>query len=87
MKCAFFCRKVCLDKFREHTVHYRELLDFKYKHDLVQNALFDGFRPARVSAKKEAHVNFLSDPLEDRSTLRPTDVLVYRVGRRKTYMC
>ncbi|PNX69718.1 auxilin-like protein, partial [Trifolium pratense] len=30
-----------------------------------------------VSVKKEAHVNFLTDPQEWRSTLRPADILVY----------
>ncbi|MFS7947065.1 putative exostosin [Helianthus anomalus] len=29
------------------------------------------------SAKKEAPVNFLTDPLEGRSTLRPADILVF----------
>jgi hypothetical protein len=29
------------------------------------------------SVKKETHVNFLTDSLEGRSTLRPTDILVY----------
>jgi hypothetical protein len=48
---------------------------------------FDVFMRAGVSVKKEAHVNFLSDPLERRSTLRPTDVLVYnRVGGKHAYM-
>ncbi|MCI13360.1 auxilin-like protein, partial [Trifolium medium] len=31
----------------------------------------------RVFVKKEASVNFLTGPLEGRSTLRPTGVLVY----------
>ncbi|GKD41187.1 hypothetical protein Tco_1261394 [Tanacetum coccineum] len=30
-----------------------------------------------ISAKKEAPVNFLSDPSDGRSTLRPADVLVF----------
>ncbi|KAL8262688.1 hypothetical protein R6Q59_024037 [Mikania micrantha] len=30
-----------------------------------------------ISAKKEAPVNFLTDLLEGRSTLRPTDILVF----------
>ncbi|KAF5793663.1 hypothetical protein HanXRQr2_Chr08g0319011 [Helianthus annuus] len=32
---------------------------------------------AGISAKKEAPVNFLTDPLEGRSTLRPADILVF----------
>jgi hypothetical protein len=29
------CRKVCLDKFGEHTVHCKELSGFKYRHGFV----------------------------------------------------
>ncbi|MCI60806.1 auxilin-like protein, partial [Trifolium medium] len=50
---------------------------FKNKHDFVRDALFDVFKRAGVSVKKDALVNFLTDPLEGRSTLRPADVLVY----------
>ncbi|KAK2418388.1 hypothetical protein QL285_040591 [Trifolium repens] len=71
------CRKACLDRFGEHAVHCRELPGFKYRHDLMRDVLLDVFRRARISAKKEAPVNFLTDPLEGRSTLRPADVLVY----------
>ncbi|GKD11193.1 hypothetical protein Tco_1190878, partial [Tanacetum coccineum] len=28
------CRKACLDSFREHAVHYKELPYFKYRHDM-----------------------------------------------------
>ncbi|MCI90527.1 auxilin-like protein, partial [Trifolium medium] len=35
------------------------------------------FSSAGVSVNKEAPVTFLTDPLEGRSTLRPSDVLVY----------
>ena len=34
-------------------------------------------RRARISAKKEAHVKFLTEPSDGRSTMRPTDVLVF----------
>ncbi|MCI45909.1 auxilin-like protein, partial [Trifolium medium] len=34
-------------------------------------------RRAEISVKKEAPVNFLTDPQKRRSTLRPADVLVY----------
>jgi hypothetical protein len=71
------CRKVCLDRFGEHAVHYREIPSFKYKHDFVRDVLFDDFKRARVSVKKEALVNFLSDPLKGRSTLRLADILLY----------
>jgi hypothetical protein len=39
--------------------------------------LFDIFRRARISVKKEAPVNFLTDQQERRSTLHLADVLVY----------
>ncbi|WJX88063.1 hypothetical protein P8452_70185 [Trifolium repens] len=71
------CRKVCLDNFGEHAVHCRELTGFKYRHNFVRDVIFDVFRCAGISAKKEAHVNFLTDPQEGRSTLRPADVIVY----------
>jgi len=71
------CRKVCLDKFGEHAVHCKELPGFKYRHDLVRDVLFDVLRRAGISAKKEAPVNFLTDPAEGRSSLRPADVLVF----------
>ncbi|GKE60124.1 hypothetical protein Tco_1510491, partial [Tanacetum coccineum] len=32
---------------------------------------------AEISAKKEAPVNFLTDPSDERSTLRPADILVF----------
>ncbi|KAJ0910633.1 putative exostosin [Helianthus annuus] len=71
------CHKACLDSFGEHAVHCKELPGFKYQHDLVRDVLFDIFRCAGISAKKEAPANFLTDPLEGRSTLRPADILVF----------
>ncbi|GJW61100.1 putative reverse transcriptase domain-containing protein [Tanacetum coccineum] len=71
------CGKACLDSFGEHAVHYKELTGFKYRHDMVRDVLFDICRHAGISAKKEASVNFFSDPSDGRSTLRPTDVLVF----------
>ena len=72
-----FCRKACLDTFGEHEVHCKELPGFKYRHDMVRDVLFDICRRAGISAKKEASVNFLTDPLDGRSTIRPADVLVF----------
>jgi len=72
-----FCRKACLNTFGEHAVHCKEFPGFKYRHDFVRDVLFDIFRRAGVSVKKEASVNFLTDPLDRRSTLRPADVMVY----------
>ncbi|GKD86731.1 hypothetical protein Tco_1357885 [Tanacetum coccineum] len=71
------CRKACLDSFGEHAVHCKELSGFKYRHDMVRDVLFDICRRAGISAKKEAPVNFLTDPSDGRSTLRPADVLVF----------
>ncbi|MCI57463.1 auxilin-like protein, partial [Trifolium medium] len=65
------CRKACLNTFGEHATHCKELPRFKYRHDMVRDVLFDIFQHARISVKKEAHVNFLTDPQEERSTLRP----------------
>lgn len=71
------CRKVCLDSFGDHAVHCKELPGFKYRHDLVRDVLHDVLKRAGISSKKEAPVNFLTDPLEGRSTLRPADILVF----------
>ena len=71
------CRKACLDTFGEHAVHCRELPGFKYRHDVVRDVLFDACRRAGISVKKEAPVNFLTDPQDGRSTLRPADILVF----------
>ncbi|KAJ0745299.1 putative exostosin [Helianthus annuus] len=43
------CHKACLDSFREHAIHCRELPGFKYRHDLVRDVLVDIFRCAGVS--------------------------------------
>ncbi|GJV62123.1 hypothetical protein Tco_1468223 [Tanacetum coccineum] len=71
-------RKACLDSLREYVVHCKELPGFKYRHDMVKDVLFDVCRRAGISAKKEAHANFLTDPLDGRSTLRLADVLIFR---------
>ncbi|KAJ0626410.1 putative exostosin [Helianthus annuus] len=71
------CRKSCLDTFGEHAIHCKELPGFKYRHDLVRHVLYDVLKRAGISAKKEAPMNFLTDPLEGRSTLRPADILVF----------
>ena len=71
------CRKACLDTFGEYVVHCKELPGFKYKHDFVKDVLFDIFKRAGISVKKEAPMNFFTDPLDRRSTFRPADVMVY----------
>jgi hypothetical protein len=79
------CRKACLDTFGEHTTHCRELPGFKYRHDLIRDVLF--FRRAGISIKKEAPLNFLTDPQEGRSTLRSVNVLVHGWVPRQTCLC
>nr|GEY05566.1 putative reverse transcriptase domain-containing protein [Tanacetum cinerariifolium]GEY40717.1 putative reverse transcriptase domain-containing protein [Tanacetum cinerariifolium] len=69
-------RKACLNSFREHAVHCKELSGFKYRHDMIMNVFYI-CRCVGFSAKKEAPVNFLTYPLDGRFTLRPTDVLVF----------
>ncbi|GJY41237.1 hypothetical protein Tco_0428507 [Tanacetum coccineum] len=71
------CRKTCLDSFGEHAVHCKELPGFKYRHDMVRDVLFDVCRRAGISAKKEAPVNFLTGPLDGKSTLKPADILIF----------
>ena len=66
-----------MDSFGDHAVHCKELPGFKYRHDWVRDVLCDVLKRAGISAKKEAPVNFLTDPLEGRSTLRPADILVF----------
>ncbi|GJV81438.1 putative reverse transcriptase domain-containing protein [Tanacetum coccineum] len=79
------CRKACLDSFGEHAVHCKELPGFKYRHDMVRGILFDICRRVKIFAKKEAPMNFLTDPSDGRSTLRPADVLVFSwVGGKLT---
>nr|GFA37923.1 putative reverse transcriptase domain-containing protein [Tanacetum cinerariifolium] len=59
------------------------VLGLQYRHDMVNNVLFDVCRRAVISGKKEAPVNFLTDPLDGRFTLRPADVLIFGwVGRK-----
>ncbi|GKB58605.1 hypothetical protein Tco_0914791 [Tanacetum coccineum] len=77
------CRKACLDSFGEHAIHCKELPRFKYRHDMVRFVLFDICRRVGISTKKEAPVNFLTDPSDGRSTLRPADVLVFGWVRGK----
>nr|GEV32545.1 putative reverse transcriptase domain-containing protein [Tanacetum cinerariifolium] len=80
------CHKACLDSFGELAIHCKELSGFKYRHDLVRDVLSDICRHAGISIKKEAPVNFLTDPSDERSTLRPADVLAFGwVGGK--YMC
>nr|GEX89906.1 ALA-interacting subunit 5 [Tanacetum cinerariifolium] len=75
-KICLVCRKACLDSFEEHAVHCKDLSSFKYRHDIVRDVLYDICRRAVISAKKEAHVNFLINPSDGRSTLGPANVLV-----------
>lgn len=77
MFALFVCCKTCLDAFRVHTVLCKKLLSFKYMHDFVRDVIFYIFRWARASMKKEAPLNFLTDPQEGKLTLKPIDMLMY----------
>ncbi len=35
------CKKACLDKFGKHAFSCKEMSGFKYRHDLVRDALWD----------------------------------------------
>nr|GEU76534.1 hypothetical protein [Tanacetum cinerariifolium] len=48
-------------------------MEVKYRHDMVEDVFLDVCRRAEISAKKEAPMNFFTDPLDGRSTFRPTD--------------
>lgn len=37
--------------------------------------------------KKEAFVNSLTDPRDERLVLKPVDIFFVRMGRKKSYMC
>ncbi|GJR66407.1 hypothetical protein Tco_0012472 [Tanacetum coccineum] len=71
------CRKTCLDSFGEHAVHCKELPGFKYRYDMVRDVLFDMCRRARIYARKEDPVNCLTDASNERSKLKPANVMVF----------
>ncbi|KAL6517045.1 hypothetical protein OROHE_018005 [Orobanche hederae] len=71
------CFTGCLDTYGEHAVHCKVDPGFKFRHDHVRDTLYDVLWRAGISAKKEAAVKFLTNPLEGRSTLRPADVLIF----------
>ncbi|GJX53998.1 putative reverse transcriptase domain-containing protein [Tanacetum coccineum] len=61
-------------------LEYRTILKYRLMiplHDLLGLVLYDVLKRAGISSRKEAPVNFLTDPLEGRSTLRPADILVF----------
>lgn len=45
---------------------------------MVKDILFFMFRCVGFFAKKDAHVNFVTDPLEGLSMLKLSDVLLFR---------
>nr|GEW84279.1 auxilin-like protein [Tanacetum cinerariifolium] len=55
----------------------------KYRYDMVRDVVFDICRHSGISTKKEAPVNYLTDSSDRKSTLRPTDVLVFGWVRGK----
>ncbi|KAJ0937341.1 hypothetical protein HanRHA438_Chr03g0141121 [Helianthus annuus] len=81
------CLKTCLHSFGEHTIHYRELLGLTT--DMIWLGMsFLTYSSAPIfSAKKEAPVNFLTDQLEGRSTLRSANILVFGWIGGKIHVC
>jgi hypothetical protein len=75
--------KVKMDPYGDHAIHCQKQPGFKYRHDLVRDVLYDTLVRAGIPATKEAPVNFLTPPGENRSTLRPADVLIYSWDRGK----
>lgn len=67
------CRKTCLKTFEEHTIYCKELLCFKCRHH-CQRCIF---LRAKVYAKEQAFVNFLTNTKDGRWALGLTNVLVY----------
>ncbi|GJU55159.1 hypothetical protein Tco_1228873 [Tanacetum coccineum] len=80
---GFGIGSVMLLLLRHVWIPCKELLGFKYRHDMVRDALFDICRRVVISTKKEAPVNFLTDPLDGRLILRQPDVLVFGWVSRK----
>nr|GEW63144.1 auxilin-like protein [Tanacetum cinerariifolium]GEW95399.1 auxilin-like protein [Tanacetum cinerariifolium] len=78
-----FCRLLMFGFIWGSRVHCKELPSFKYRHDMIRDVLFDICRGAGISVKKEAPMNFLTDPSDGRSTLRPADILVFRWAGEK----
>ncbi|KAL6514241.1 hypothetical protein OROHE_019228 [Orobanche hederae] len=71
------CITGCLDAYGEHAVHCKVDPGFKQRHDHVRDISYDILWRADISSKKEAPVNFLTDPFEGRLRLRPADVLIF----------
>ncbi|KAL6533605.1 hypothetical protein OROHE_013438 [Orobanche hederae] len=71
------CFTGCLDTYREHAAHCKVGPGFKFRHDHVRDTLYDVLWRAGISTKKEAAINFLTNSLEGRSTLRPAGVLIF----------
>ncbi|GJY85591.1 hypothetical protein Tco_0855163 [Tanacetum coccineum] len=70
------CRKACLD-FLGNMRFIVKSSQALSTDTIWLWTFFDTCRRAGISAKKETPVNFLTNPSDERSTLRPTDVLVF----------
>nr|GEV96092.1 hypothetical protein [Tanacetum cinerariifolium] len=79
------CCKSRLDSFGEHAVHCKEIRDLNTDTIWLRTSFLTYV--GVLSAKKEAPVNFLTDPSDGISTLRPADILVFGwVGGKHTCM-
>lgn len=70
------CRKACLNTLESTQFIVENVQDSNTWHEFVRDVLFYIFRWAKVSTKKNAFVNFLTDPHERRLTFRPPNVLL-----------
>nr|GEV73554.1 hypothetical protein [Tanacetum cinerariifolium] len=80
---ALACLRDTIPSFDVSSFTNKDTIPFKAQQTLRMDILFDICRCARISAKKEAPMNLLTDPSGGRSTLRPADVLVFGWVRGK----
>lgn len=70
-----------------HTIYYKGIVDFKYRHNFVRNVLFDIFRMDRVCVKKETLVKLLTEPYEGQLIFKLADIFVYEwVGEKYAFV-
>nr|GEW64719.1 auxilin-like protein [Tanacetum cinerariifolium] len=78
---ALACLRDMIPSFDFSGFTNKDIVSSKAQQTLA-NVLLAKWR-AEISAKKEAHVKFLTDPSDGRSTLRPANVLVFGWVRGK----
>lgn len=73
------CKVSSLDAFGDHAIHSWHNPRFKYRHVHVCDILYNVIWRAGIAVKKEAPVNFLTDPRDGRSTL-DQEMFRYTIG-------